>query len=375
MSLRLFGAALAIPLFLAAGAAGATDDLTWDSTSPAASGATATTHPDEPGLKAPPGWKAPRTEWGDPDLSGRWPLDNLSATPSQRPPNLGDKAWLTDQEYAAATKRAEEQLKLYQEEEKSNRLGMGHWTERGTPIRQTSLIMQPANGRIPPPTPLGAELSKNMKSSWTQKVFEWVTDFSPMDRCITRGMPGSMLPGPYNSGMEVWQSPGYVVIRIEEIHEARIIPLAGKGPPPAPVKSWMGYSVGHWDGDSLVIETTNFIPNQPIGGTGPTGKPIPNSDQMKVVERLTPTGPNHIHYEAWISDPKTLSAPFKLDFPWTRNPKYKQYEYACLEGNEQTRGYIEGTSPFLAAKREARIKAREAGTLKTAEVNTISSRK
>jgi hypothetical protein len=368
MSLRFAGAALAVPLFIAAAAPAAAD------TAPPPAKA-ATTTPDEPGLKAPKGWKAPRTEWGDPDLRGRWPIDNLSSTPSQRPVNLGTKAWMTDAEYAAATKAAEAQLDLYNKEVKANRMGMGHWTERGLPIRQTSLIMEPANGRIPPPTALGAELSKNMKSSWTEKTFEWVTDFSPMDRCITRGLPGSMLPGAYNSGIEVWQSPGYVVIRTEEIHEARIIPLAGKGPPPAPVKGWMGYSIGHWDGDTLVIETTNFVPNQPIGGDGGTGRPIPNSDQMKVVERLTPTGPDHIHYEAWVSDPKTLSAPFKYDFPWTRNKNYVQYEYACFEGNEQTRGYIEGTSPYEAAKREAREKAREAGTLASVDHNTSSSNK
>lgn len=369
MSLRLFGAALAVPLFLAAAAAAAQD------AKPTAKAAATTTTPDEPGLKAPKGWKAPRTEWGDPDLRGRWPIDNLSSTPSQRPPNLGTKAWLTDEEYAAAKKQADDQLKLYNLEVKANRMGMGHWTERGVPMRQTSLIMEPANGRIPPPTPLGAELSKNMKSSWTENVFTWVTDFSPMDRCITRGMPGSMMPGAYNSGIEVWQSPGYAVIKTEMIHEARIIPIAGKGPPPPAVKSWMGYSVGHWEGDTLVVETTNFVPGQPIGGDGGTGRPIPNSDQMKVVERLTPTGPDHIHYEATISDPKTLSAPFKLDFPWTRRPDYVQYEYACFEGNEQTRGYIEGTSPYEAAKREAREKARAAGTLAAEDHDTSSSNK
>ena len=367
MSLRLFGAALAVPLFLAAAAPATADDA-----KPAAKAAT----PDEPGLKAPPGWHPKRTEWGDPDLTGRWPIDNLSGTPAQRPPNLGTKAWLTDEEYAAAKKAADEQLKLYNMEVKANRMGMGHWTERGTPTRQTSLIMEPANGRIPPPTPLGAELSKTMRSSWTENTFEWETDISPMDRCITRGMPGSMLPGAYNSGIDLWQSPGYAVIRTEEIHEARIIPIAtGKGPPPPAVKSWMGYSVGHWDGDSLVIETTNFIPGQPLGGNGVNGRPAPNSDQLKIVERLTPTGPNHIHYEAWVTDPVTLTAPLKYDFPWTRRPDYVLYEYACFEGNEQTRGYIEGPSPYEAAKREAREKARTAGTLAATDHDTSSSNK
>jgi hypothetical protein len=367
MSLRLWGAALAAPLFFAAAAPVLADD-----DAPATK---VTAVPEEPGLKAPPGWKAPRTEWGDPDLSGRWPIDNLSSTPSQRPPSLGDKAWLTDEEYAAALKAADDQLKLYNLEVKANRMGMGHWTERGVPMRQTSLIMEPANGRIPPPTEEGKRLQAGMKSSWTEDTFVWVTDFSPYDRCITRGMPGAMLPGAYNSGIEVWQAPGYAVIRIEMIHDTRIIPLDGRGPPPAAVKNWLGYSRGHWEGDSLVIETTNFVPGTPIGNSGNSQRPVPSSDQMKVVERLTPTGPDHIHYEAWISDPVTLTAPFKLDFPWTRDKDYVQYEYACLEGNEQTRGYIEGTSPFLAAKREAREKAREAGTLVVADRNTSSSNK
>ncbi|WP_305096867.1 hypothetical protein [Croceibacterium aestuarii] len=350
-SLRFLGTALAAALLLPATPVAAED-------APAAAAV-----PDEPGLKAPPGWKAPRTEWGDPDLTGKWPIDNLSGTPAQRPPQLGTKAWLTDEEYAAALKAADDQLKLYNMEVKANRMGIGHWTERGTPMRQTSLIMEPADGRIPPPTPLGLEKSKDTKSSWSEDTFIWVTDFSPYDRCIARGLPGAMTPGAYNSGIEVWQSPGYAVIRLEMIHDARIIPLTGKGPPPAPVKSWMGYSVGHWDGDSLVIETTNFIPGQPIGGSGVGGRAIPNSDQMKIVEKLTPTGPDHIHYEAWVSDPLMLTAPFKYDFPWTRNPDYVQYEYACIEGNEQTRGYIEGTSPFLAAKRAERAEMRDAGEI------------
>jgi hypothetical protein len=359
MSLRLIGVVLALPLVLSA---------------PAAAEDPPAPTPDEPGLKAPPGWQAPRTEWGDPDLTGSWPIDYLAGTPQQRPANLGDKAWLTDEEYAEVVKNAEEQLKLFDLEIKANRMGMGHWTERGVPLRQTSLIMEPADGRIPPMTEEGARRAATMKSSWTEETFVWVDDFSPYDRCITRGMPGSMLPGAYNSGIEIWQSPGYVVLKLEMIHDSRIIPLDGSGPPPAPVKNWLGYSRGHWEGDTLVIETTNFVPGVPIGNSGAGPRPVPNSDRMKVVERLTPTGDNTIHYEAWVSDPVTLTEPFKLDFPWRRNPDYVQYEYACLEGNEQTRGYIEGTSPFLAEKRGERLQAREDGTLvQTADLVTKSS--
>jgi hypothetical protein len=352
-SLRLLGAALALPLTLPAAAA-----MAQENTVPTA---------NDPVYQSPPGWTVPRTEWGDPDLTGRWPIDYLAGTPSQRPGPLGDQAYMTDEQYAAAIKQSEDALKLYNMEIKADRMGMGHWTERGVPLRQTSLIMEPANGRIPPMTEEGARRAAQQKTSWTEEVFTWVTDFGPYDRCITRGLPGAMMPGAYNSGIEVWQSPGYAVIKLEMIHEARIIPLAGDGPPPAPVKSWMGFSVGHWEGDTLVVETTNFMPGNHIGTVSGSQRPVPNSDQMKMVERLTLTGPDTIHYENWVSDPVVLSGPFKLDFPWKRNPDYVQYEYACIEGNEQTRGYIEGTSPFLAERRAARAEMREAGEIMHSE--------
>jgi hypothetical protein len=173
-------------------------------------------------------------------------------------------------------------------------------------------------------------------------------------------MPSSMLPGNYNGGIEVWQSPGYAAIRLEMIHETRIIPLGTKEAPPEPVKSWLGFSRGHWEGDALVIETTNFIPGVPIGTVDGARRPVPNSDKMRIVEKLTPTGPDSIRYEAWVEDPVTLAAPFKLDFPWQRNSDYEQFEYACHEGNVQFRGYITATSPYLAEYREKLWAEREA---------------
>ena len=306
------------------------------------------------------GYKAKRTEWGDPDLTGRWPIDYLAQTPRQRDPRLGTRAELTDEEYAAALKNAREQQGWIEQEGKANKMGMGHWIERGEPLRQSSLVTEPADGRIPPMTEEGARLAALQKSSWTEDTFIWSNDFSPFDRCITRGMPGSMLPGNYNNGIEVWQSPGYAAIRLEMIHETRIIPLGDVAAPPTAVKNWLGYSRGHWEGDTLVIETTNFVPGVPISNVGTSQRPVPNSDRMNIVEKLTPTGPDTIRYEAWVEDPVTLPAPFKLDFPWRRNSDYEQFEYACHEGNVQFRGYITSTSPFLAKQREAAWKAREA---------------
>ncbi len=338
----LAGAALALPLVLAApGAAGAKEEAKTPAPSPA-------------------GWKAPRTPWGDPDLRGNWPIDYLAQTPRQRPAHFGTRAQLTDQEYEAALKNAQAQLDLYAREEKAGKMGMGHWIERGKPLRQASLITEPADGRMPPMTPEGERLAAQQKSSWTEEKWEWVDDFNTFDRCITRGMPSSMLPGNYNSGIEIVQAPGYVAIRLEMVHETRIIPLDGRSAPAKAIHGWLGYSRGHWEGDALVIETTNFVPGVPIGNVGNSARPVPNSDRMRIVEKLTPTGPDSIRYEAWIEDPVVLTAPFKLDFPWQRNDDYMIYEYACHEGNIQLRGFIEGTSPKLEAKRAAKWKALQA---------------
>src|SRR5690606_38760879 len=140
----------------------------------------------------------------------------------------GERAWLTDEEYAAALAEAEQQLEGYEREDSANTIGSGHWFERGQPLRQTSLIMEPANGRIPPMTAEGLAMVEKMHSSWDNDVFERIEDFNSLDRCITRGMPASMIPFPYNNGVRVFQAPGYVALQLEMIHETRIIPLDGR---------------------------------------------------------------------------------------------------------------------------------------------------
>jgi hypothetical protein len=303
---------------------------------------------------AKPAWSVPHTPWGDPDLRGRWPIDYLAQTPRTRPAQYGTRAELTDAEYAAALKSAKAQQEVYAKEVKIGKMGMGHWTERGLPLRQTSLTVEPADGRMPAMTAEGTKRAAQMRSSWTEDHWDWVDDFNTFDRCITRGMPSSMLPGVYNSGIEVYQSPGYVAIRLEMIHETRIIPLNVRDAPPPAVKSWLGYSRGHWEGNSLVIETTNFEPGVPLGNSGANPRPAPTSDATRMKERLTPTGPDTIRYEAWVEDPLILAAPFKLDFPWQRNSKYMIYEYACHEGNVQLRGFITSSRAQRAAQAGAK---------------------
>ena len=299
----------------------------------------------------PAGWQVPRTSWGDPDLSGIWPLDYLSATPRTRPPQFGDRAFMNDAEYARATGNAEADMGRYAEEERAGLMAMGHWNERQLPLRQTSLIMEPDNGQYPPLTDRGKELAANERTTWNTYVFETMNDFGIMDRCLTRGMPGTMLPAVYNMGMRVMQAPGLVTISVEMIHETRLVYLDGRAPPPPQVQFDLGYSVGHWDGDTLVIETSNFRPGMSAG-------PAPNSDQMHITERLTPMGPDQIRYEAWISDPVVMEDAYKVDFPWRRDSDYKMFEYACHEGNVQVRGYITATSPRFAAERAANWRAR-----------------
>ena len=305
---------------------------------------------------AEPGWTAPRTEWGDPDLRGKWPIDIVGQTPRERPKHFGTRAELTDEEYEAAFTEAQRQLDRYQEEDKANLMGMGHWAERGYPLRQTSLIMEPADGRYPPMTEEGARLAAQQKSSWTETVFDWVDDLSVWDRCITRGMPGSMLPGAYNGGIEIFQAPGILAISLEMIHDTRVVYLDGRPAPPPGVTSWLGFSRGRWEGETLVIETTNISPGGHIGNVGNSPRPVPNSAAMKITERLTPTGPDNIRYEAWIEDPVVLTAPFKLDFPWTRNEDYGMFEYACHEGNISVRDYILATGTQFAEARAKRAR-------------------
>lgn len=290
-------------------------------------------------------WTAPRTEWGDPDLRGTWPLESMGRTPMQRPLAYGDRALMTDEEYAEAVEAAETVAAGYEREDDADVIGTGHWFEWGMPLRQTSLIVEPANGRIPPMTPTGLERAANMKSSWSEEVFEDISDFNPLDRCITRGLPASMVPFPYNNGVRIFQSPGYVVLQLEMIHETRIVPLDGRPAPPAQIKHWMGESRGHWDGDALVIETTNFNGESPMVIVGPSNEPVPTSTSLRITERLTPTGPDTIYYEALVEDPEVLTAPFRMAFPWARDESYRLFEYACHEGNTVIPYYIRSTSP------------------------------
>jgi hypothetical protein len=287
-------------------------------------------------------WTPPKTPWGDPDLQGMWP-GNMGV-PLQRPEKLGTRTTLTDEEFAQKEAQARKQAQAdSQSTAASDSVGIGppsYWVERGTPSRQTSLIIDPPNGRLPPLTAQERELRKSARGG---KGFpgEWRGEADSYDdlnvyyRCITRGVLGSIIPVIYNNGNQILQAPGLVIIRNEMIHETRVIPLDGRPHLSPTIRQYMGDSRGHWEGNTLVIETTNFTDKDAIGsnGAGYPGDPGHHSADLKLTERLTRVDANTLNYQATIDDPKTWTQPWTILIPLKRNDHYQLLEYACHEGN------------------------------------------
>jgi len=304
-------------------------------------------------------WTPPKTPWGDPDLQGVWPGTDLVGVPMERPQQFGTRAFLTEQEYAQkqdfakktaeldtaefvsrdrVVSRGDRLVKCEDDPEQcSNGVRIGppnYWDERGKPNRRTSLIMDPPDGRIPPLTPEAQKAAAARAAARSArpcaKTFagchdSW-EDESLWDRCITRGTVGSMVPNTYNEGNQIVQAPGYVVLRNEMIHESRIIPIDGRPHNGPDVRTWLGDSRGHWEGNTLVVETTNFRDHTVIGNT-------PASESLRLVERFALADADTLNYQVTIDDPKTWTKPWTVAFPLIRNSTYQLFEYACHEGN------------------------------------------
>jgi hypothetical protein len=290
-------------------------------------------------------WKQPRTPWGDPDLQGTWPLQHLTGTPLQRDPSLGERREFTDEEVKERTSSVYQvREQRLENEEKGNKLGNGHWVEFGQPNKITSLIIDPPDGRLPAMTEEGKRRSALMRSGWIpDQTFDWVDDFDNWDRCITRSLPASMLPAYYNNGVRIWQAPGLVAIQLEMIHEVRIIPI-NKQPLDPKIRQWLGESRGHWEGDTLVVETTNFNAKGSATNIHTIASPpynnTPISAEYKITERFTRTGADSLTYTATMNDPVVWTKPWTVELPWRRDDKYVLYEYACHEGNVMIPHYI-----------------------------------
>ena len=222
-------------------------------------------------------WKQPMTPWGEPDLRGTWPLNHLINTPLQRPERFGERRLLTDQEFAAAQKSADDRNVRFQS-------GAIPQADAGGASRLTSLIVDPPNGRFPELTPRGKELYDQMRGSYKpgQTVFDSPDDFDSWDRCISRGLPVSMLPRNYNNGIRIMQFPGYVVLLLEMAHEARIIPTGKRPPLDGSIRQYLGESRGRWEGNTLIVETTNFNGRTAMTNAGVPGAPHPGERLHRV---------------------------------------------------------------------------------------------
>jgi hypothetical protein len=286
----------------------------------------------------PDAWEHPRTAWGEPDLQGIWPIGHLTGTPLQRPVEMGEREFLTKEEYAEREAALAAANARYDNEEAAGKIGMGHWAEMGEPNRRTSLIVDPPNGRLPPLTEEGQRISDAMRSSWHDIEWDWVHDFDSWDRCITRGLPASMMPFFYNNGIRIFQSPGVVALNMEMVHETRLVYTDGRAAPSPAISHWFGESRGHWEGDVLVVETTNLTPGPPATNMRPGRYPV--SASARIVERFTPTGRDTLDYEMTFEDPELYTASWTVRAPWRRDPDYEMFEYACHEGNVMIRNYI-----------------------------------
>jgi hypothetical protein len=278
-----------------------------------------------------------RTPWGDPDLEGIWPSGALIEVPFERAVELGTRAELTDAEFARRAAALQRQSEIDSAEFTTPGAGPrpvtppSHWLEAGRASRQASLIVDPPDGRLPPMTEDGQRRARAWPSLNPPDGHASAADFNIYDRCITRGVLGSAFPNIYGSGIEILQTPGFVVIRYEMIHETRIIPLDGRPHLPASMRSYMGDPRGRWEGGTLVVETTNL--NGLTGSLARNGNGNPLSESARLVERFTRRNAGSIDYAVTVDDPRTWTKPWTVAFPLQRDPAYAMYEYACHEGN------------------------------------------
>jgi hypothetical protein len=298
----------------------------------------------------------PRTPWGDPDLQGIWPGTDMVGVPFERPQQFGTRLFLTEEEFKAREVQAAKQgeldvLDFDLEKPPAEIVALGdvggatspppHWLERGVPSRQSSLIVEPANGRMPPMTAEGTARQKTAGGTYAKQTgWNNASELGPYDRCISRGVVGSMMPVVYNNGNQIIQAPGYVVFRNEMIHESRIIPIDGRSSLSGGMKSWMGDSRGHFEGNTFVVRTTNLNGKAGMQGNGMMLIP---TDSLELVERFIPVSANVLQYEVTISDAKTWTQPWKVSFPLKRDDNYQMFEYACHEGNHAMRNILSGS--------------------------------
>ena len=285
----------------------------------------------------------PRTPWGDPDLQGVW--EYWTFTPLERPDALAGKDVLTDEE-AAHVGQEGKQAALASDRDGTASGNLGSysqevWTERSraTALKQSSLIIDPPNGKIPPLTPAEQSRVATHRASGGRPVrtravgigTDGPEDRGLSERCIVGFSTGPpLLPAGYNNNVQVFQAPGYAVLLVEMIHDVRIVPVDGRPHLPPSMRQWLGDARGHWEGNTLVVETTNFTDK--TGSFSTTGVSWGTGKNLHLTERFTRVDPDTMLYEFTVDNPTIFTRSFTARFPLNKSD-LPLYEYACHEGN------------------------------------------
>jgi hypothetical protein len=276
-------------------------------------------------------WTPPRTQWGDPDLQGVW--DYRTITPLERPQTMAGRQFLSEEEVSQLETRAAKRLDQPPDETvPATTIHAPYWTDPGRKVlddKRTSLIVDPADGRIPPMTAEAQRRALARRGLGREGGgrdggrADGPEDRTPLERCITWGLPTAILPGLYNNNIQIVQTPGYVAITHEMVHDTRIVPLDGRAPLSPKIRQWFGNSRGHWEGDTLVVETANFSDKTNFRGS---------SANLHLVERFTRLAPDIVGFQVTVDDPATWARPWTAVFPM-RPTEGVIYEYACHEAN------------------------------------------
>ncbi len=298
-------------------------------------------------------WTTPRTPWGDPDLQGIFTTDDELGVPFERPEQFGTREVVTEEEFSEREAQAQRQAAADSEEfvapSAGGRGGGGvgppsHWIERGRPSRRTSIVIDPPDGRIPyldEQARTRSAVAVNARTTG-MKPFDGPDALDLYDRCITRGLPHVIFPTIYNNTSQIVQAPGYVAIRYEMIHDARVIPLDGRAPLSPAIRQYFGDSRGRWEGDTLVVEVTNF-PTDMVNYRGATGG-------LRLVERFRRVDDTTVRYEVTVIDPETFARPWTAAIGLKTNPELPDvFEYGCHEGNYAMRNILSGARADEAA--------------------------
>jgi len=286
--------------------------------------------------KATPLYTPPLTPWGEPDLRGTYTSDGFLGVPFERPSWLGDRTTLTDAEIDGSQRANLQQIAPLGKDPFAIS-SPEHWTERGTKVTSaTSIVVDPPTGHIPPLTPEGRKRREAVRWREAHGSIEGADQHSYFDRCITRGVIGSMLPDiSGGSGTSLLQSAGVVVIRNEMIHEARVVPIDSTAPRLGRnIHLYMGDPRGRWEGNTLIVDSTNFTDKLGVGGGTVT------STSLHLVERFTRTAGDTIRYEFTVDDPDTFTATWTAALDLISTPRYEIYEFACHEGNYALRNML-----------------------------------